>query len=169
MPPNAVVSAPYADTPIILNLASVTGMRYRNLHCLECGREFMERNNDTMYRIGDSDLPNEIAIGSESVKARCGNCQQWYGIQVSISVTYERDAIPLHLQPQSIYISSEPTKKMRYLACLECGHMYHSISDRISQVVDNRVPFEYLNPLRLGPVEVLCRESDCKQVWSLML
>lgn len=166
---SAAVKAPYADIAIPLFLSSLTGMRYRTLNCLECGQEFLERNNDTMYRINDTSLPTEVAIGSESVKARCGNCEQWYAVQVSSSVQTDPDSMPLYLQPQSIYISVSESKKLRYVHCLECGKVFHGISDRISQVVDNRVPFEYLLPSRLGPIEALCRFNNCGQTWSLML
>lgn len=163
------VKAPYAEVAIPLFLSSVTGMRHRSLNCVECGAEFLERNNDTIFRMNDPDLPEEVAISGASVKARCGNCEQWYGIQVSVNVTYAQGGIPLYLQPESIYISIEPVKRLRYLHCMECGKPFHSLSDRVSQVVDNRVPFEYLNPSRLGPLEALCHYNNCGQTWSLML
>jgi len=164
-----VVSAPYASIPIPLYLSSVTGMRYRSINCVECGAEFIERNNDTMYRLNDADLPNEIAVSAASVKAKCGNCQQWYSIQVSLNVTLEQGGIPLYLQPESIYIVVEEQKKLRYLHCMECGKAFHSISDRVSQVIDNRVPFEYLDNTRLGPLEALCHFTNCGQTWSLIV
>lgn len=166
---NDVASAPYAETAIPLYLSSVTGMRYRTLNCLECGQEFLERNGETMYRIGDDSLPAEISIGSESIKASCGRCGQWYGVQVSSVVNLERDSVPLYLQPQSIYLAVEAAKRLRYVHCLECGKAFQSISDRISQVVDNRVPFEYFNPARLGAIERTCTFNNCGQTWSLML
>lgn len=166
---NAVVSAPYADIPIPLYLSSTTGMRYRSLNCLECGAEFLERNNDTMYRMNDDTLPNEVAITGESAKVMCGNCQQWYGVQISISVTLLVDSIPLYLQPESIYLANETSKKLRYVHCLECGKPFHSISDRVSQLIDNRTPFEYLRVDRLGPLEALCHNNNCGQTWSLMV
>lgn len=165
----AVVSAPYATTPIPLYLSSVTGMRYRSINCVECGAEFLERNNDTMYRLNDSELPAEVQVSAASVKAKCGNCQQWYGIQVSLDVTLEQGGIPLYLQPESIYLTVEATKRLRYLHCMECGKPFHSISDRVSQVIDNRVPFEYLAPGRFGPLEALCHYNNCGQTWALML
>ena len=163
------VLAPYADTAIPLFLDSITGMRYRTLNCMECGAEFMERNNDIMFRLNDDDLPAEVQLSGASVKAKCGNCQQWYGIQVSLLVTMEQGGIPLHLQPQSVYIVVDTTKKLRYLHCLECGRPFHSISDRISQVVDNRIPFELLDPKHIGPIEALCHAQNCGQTWALML
>lgn len=166
---NAAVKAPYADIPIPLYLSSTTGMRYRSLNCLECGDEFLERNNDTMYRINDPNLPTEIAISSLSVKAMCGNCKQWYGVQISLSVTVVADSIPLYLQPESMYITSETSKKLRYVHCLECGHAFQNVSDRISQVIDNRIPFEYLNPGKLGPLERTCTSGKCGQVWAVMI
>lgn len=162
-------AAPYADTIIPLYLNSVTGMRYRTLNCMECGAEFLERNNDTMYRLNDPDLPTEIAIDGASAKVKCGKCQQWYGVQVSVAVTYEAGGVPLYMQPQSVYLRVDVIKKLRYLHCLECGKSFHSISDRISQVIDNRVPFEHLDPAKIGPIEALCHAQNCGQTWALML
>jgi transcription elongation factor Elf1 len=163
------VIAPYADTAIPLYLSSLTGMRYRTLNCMECGAEFLERNNDTIYRLNDPDLPTEVTIDGSSVKAKCGRCQQWYGVQVSISVTLEQGGIPLYMQPESIYLVVAETKRLRLIHCLECGKAFQSVSDRISQVVDNRVPFEYLNASRLGPIQRTCVYNECGQEWALML
>lgn len=145
-------------------------MRYRNLNCVECGSEFLERNSDMMYRIGDSLAPSEIHIGREThVNAMCPNCSQRYTVQISLSVATKQDSIPLHLQPESIYIVVEEQKRLRYLHCMECGKPFHSISDRVSQVVDNRIPWEYVNPSRLGPLEALCHYNNCGQTWALIV
>jgi transcription elongation factor Elf1 len=162
-------NAPYADSIIPLFLSSITGMRYRTLNCMECGAEFLERNNDTMYRLNDDTLPTEVAVDGASVKARCGNCSQWYAVQVSMSVTLEQGGVPLYLQPQSVYIAVDSVKKLRFMHCLECGHAFQTISDRISQVIDNRVPFEFVDPGKIGPIESLCHFNNCGQTWALML
>jgi DNA-directed RNA polymerase subunit RPC12/RpoP len=167
--PTNVHAAPYCDTPIPLYLTSTTGMRYRTLNCMECGAEFLERNNDTMYRLNDSSMPAEIHLNGGSIKARCGKCSQWYGVMVAIEVTYESGGVPLYLQPQSVYIKVDATKKLRYLHCLECGKPFHSISDRISHVTDNRIPFEFADPMKIGPIEALCHSQNCGQTWALML
>lgn len=165
-----MANAPYAETVIPLYLSSVTGMRYRNLNCVECGSEFLERNSDMMYRIGDSMAPTEIHIGRDThVNAMCPGCKQRYTIQISLDVATKQDSIPLYLQPESIYIVVEEHKKLRYLHCMECGKPFHSISDRVSQVVDNRIPWEYVNPARLGPLEALCHYNNCGQTWSLIV
>lgn len=164
--------APYAESPIPLHLSSVTGLRYRTLNCMECGTEFMERNSEMMYRVGDSLAPNEIHIGRDTnITAMCPNpdCGQRYRVSVSVSVNVQQDSMPLYMQPQSIYVVVEQTKRLRYVHCLECGKAFHSISDRIGQVVDNRIPFEYLNPSRLGPIEALCSFNRCGQTWALMV
>lgn len=161
--------APYASVTIPLYLGSTTGFRYRTLNCMECGAEFIERNNDMMYRLNDVDAPSEIALNGSVELAKCGNCQQQYAIQVSLLVSLELGGIPLYLQPQSLYIAIEPIKRLRYVHCMECGKAFHSISDRISQVVDNRVPFEHLNPLKLGPLEALCHRQNCGQTWAILV
>lgn len=163
------MAAPYAEQAIPLYLGSSTGFRYRTLNCMECGAEFMERNNDMMFRLNDQTEPPEIILDGAVVLARCGNCNQRYAVQVSLVVGLVEGGVPLYLQPQSVYIAIDSVKKLRYLHCLECGKAFHSISDRIRQVVDNRVPFEQLDPLKIGPVEVLCHRQNCGQTWALML
>lgn len=163
------VVAPYADSIIPLFLTSLTGMRYRTLNCMECGAEFLERNNDTMYRLNDGSLPSEVNITGQSVKAKCGNCSQWYGVQVSLDVVYDSGGLPLYMQPQSVYIAVETQKKLRYVYCLECGRAFYSISDRIKMMVDNRVPFDMVDSSRLGPMETLCHSNNCGQAWAVML
>lgn len=162
-------TAPYANQPIPLYLGSTTGMRYRTLNCMECGAEFMERNNDMMYRLNDMDTPAEITLNGSAELAKCGNCQQQYAIQVSLLVSLEIGGVPLYLQPQSVYISIEPIKRLRYMHCMECGKAFHSICDRIRQVVDNRVPFEQLDPLKMGPLEALCHRQNCGQTWAILV
>lgn len=136
---------------------------------MECGAEFIERNNDQMFRLNDESAPAEIALSGIVIEAICGNCQQKYHIQVSLGVALQDGGVPLYLQPQSVYIVCDIAKKLRYLHCLECGKPFHSISDRIRQVVDNRVPFEQLDPNRIGPLEALCHAQSCGQTWALML
>lgn len=162
-------AAPYAAVAIPLFLSSTTGFRYRTLNCMECGAEFLERNNDIMFRLNDESQPTEIILSGASFEARCGNCQQAYAVQVSLNVALEQGGIPMYLQPQSVYITVDIVKKLRYLHCLECGKAFHSISDRILQVVDNRVPFELVDPSKLGPLEALCHAQNCGQTWALML
>lgn len=167
---NAVaVKAPYATTAIPLHLSSLTGTRYRSLNCLECGQEFIERNNGSLYRSNDPSQPYEIAISGESVMAICGNCTQMYRINISLNVGLTADSMSLHLQPESMYIAIESTKRLRYIHCMECGKAFHSISDRVSQVIDNRVPFEYVDASRLGPLEALCHYNRCGQTWALIV
>lgn len=162
--------APYAEVAIPLFLTSTTGFRYRTLNCMECGAEFIERNNDTMFRLNDQSAPAEITLnGGEGVVAHCGRCQQKYAVYVSLSVALEVGGVPLYLQPQSVYIVVDSMKKLRYLHCLECGKAFHSISDRIRHVVDNRVPFGMVDPAKIGPIEALCHAQNCGQTWALML
>jgi DNA-directed RNA polymerase subunit RPC12/RpoP len=161
--------APYATVVIPLFLSSLTGFRYRTINCMECGAEFIERNNDMLYRLNDDSQPAEIAINGEVTNARCGRCQQSYTVMVSLNVNLDQNGIPMHLQPQSVYIASETVKKLRYLHCMECGKPFHSISDRIRQVVDNRVPFEHLDPNKIGVLEALCHAQSCGQTWALMI
>ena len=164
------VRAPYADSVIQLYLSSTTGMKYRTLNCMECGQEFLERQGDVAYRVGDTSQPEEIKLTDQApVSVVCGRCTQAYTVTVSIRVTYETNTVPLYLQPESVYLVSEPVKRLRYMHCLECGKSFQSISDRISQMVDNRIPFEYLNPSRLGPIQRTCTFNKCGQEWALMV
>lgn len=162
-------NAPYADTPIPLSLASITGLRYRTLNCMECGQPFLERNNDKMFRIGTN---NETLVAhvdaNGHVNATCGRCTQKYTVTISLNIQPKREGIPLYMQPQTIYVVSEATKKLRDTYCLECGKAFYSISDRIKSVVDNVIPFEMLDTTRLGPMEARCKFQHCKQRWSVM-
>lgn len=161
--------APYAEIAIPLYLSSITGLRYRTLNCLECGAEFLERNNDNFFRLNDESQPTEVMLNGAVMGARCGNCSQQYSVMVSLQVSYESGGVSLNLQPQSIYIKSDSLKKLRYVHCLECRRPFQTISDRIAMVVDNRVPFEYLDPAKIGVIETLCHNYQCKQTWAIML
>lgn len=165
-----VIKAPYASTVIPISLTSITGIKYRILNCLECGTPFLQRESDVLYRLNDVSSPTEIAIIDGVIThAMCGVCSQEYAVQVATNMKYDRDGIPLYIQPQSIYIVIESSKRLRFLHCLECGGVFHSISDRIASVSDNRIPFEYVNAERLGPIEANCRQNKCAQAWSLMV
>jgi hypothetical protein len=83
------VSAPYALSAIPLFLSSLTGFKYRTINCMECGAEFLERNNNTMYRLNDYSQPQEVALSGAVVEALCGNCQQSYHVIVSLDVNLE--------------------------------------------------------------------------------
>lgn len=158
--------APYADKAIPLSLKSLTGLRYRTLNCMECGQPFLERNKDQIFRIGTNDMPGEVHIDPSGVIVGvCGNCTQKYTVTIALTVEQDREGIPLYMQPQSLYLTSEPTKKLRDIFCLECGKAYYSISDRIQQMVDNIVPPEYLDVSRLGPMEARCKYQHCRQRW----
>lgn len=164
----STINAPYAANPIPLHLGSSTGMRYRTLNCMECGREFLERNNDTLYRSNDQGQPPQ-AISSTPIPAVCGYCSQQYILTIAIQVTIERYAVPLHQQPQSVYIAPETSKQQRTIHCLECGKVFQGISDRISQVVDNQIPMQYVVASHLGPVTAMCSFKKCKQAWAFIL
>lgn len=166
---NDVVKAPYADTAIPLYLSSITGMKYRVLNCLECGCEFLERQGDVIYRASDEDVKEINVMDGVGIDSRCPKCTQLYKVTVSINIMYDRDSMPLHIQPQSVYLVSESVKKLRYMHCLECGKSFQTISDRIGQMVDNRIPFEYVNPSRLGPIQSICSFNKCSQVWAVMV
>lgn len=165
-----VASAPYADIEIPLFLGSNTGMKYRMLNCMECGSPFLERQADVMYRLNDTSQPAQINIVDGVIlHTSCGKCSQKYTVSMVIDIKYDTNAIPLYIQPQSVYIISEPQKRLRFIHCLECGHSFHSISDRIDSMSDNRIPFEFVDLERLGPIETMCHFSKCSQAWSLMV
>lgn len=131
---------------------------------------FLQRQADTLYRMNDSSAPETIAIADGVlIHVMCGICTQEYALQVSANMRYDSAAVPLYMQPQSVYIVSESQKRLRYLHCLECGSAFHSISDRIASMNDNRIPFEYVDTARLGPIETMCRADKCSQAWSIMV
>lgn len=161
-------NAPYASIAIPLSLQSTVGFKYRSYSCYECGRSFLERENEHVYRVGDPGQPQEAHVGPRGdIQATCGNCLQTYSLRISLIVQAPRIGIPLYMQPQTIYIASEPTKKLRDVHCGECGKAYFSISDRIKLVVDNVNPVEALDMARAGPMEARCNFAKCKQRWYI--
>lgn len=159
--------APYADTTIPIYLKAVNGPRYRVLNCVECAESFLERQNDSFYRIGVSDMPEEARISeSEGVETKCGSCQQRYTVYFSpIDQNYRGDPL-LYQKPQTIFRASEPHRHPRDIYCMECHHAYLSLSDRISMVVDEVVTLENLSGI--GPIEIRCKAKNCKQRWQVM-
>ena len=158
-------SAPYASKVIPLFLNSLTGLKYRTLSCMECGEDFFERNSDRMVRLGNKNLPSEAHIDSSGkIDCNCGRCNQQYSVTLSLSVV-SNSGVPLYMQPQSIYVISEPQKKFRNVYCLECGKAFFSISDRIQQVTDNVTPVNLITGM--GAMEARCKFQHCKQSWAI--
>lgn len=160
--------APYSETTISVSLGSVTGLRYRTLNCMECGQPFMERNSDKMFRLGNKDLTEEAKPDSGgSIATTCGNCLQKYTVTISTAAQITSTMIPLHMQPQTLFITNEPVKKLRDTFCLECGKAFYSISDRIKLLMDSVTPIELIGVGRLGPMESRCKFQHCKQRWYI--
>lgn len=157
------VVAPYADTPIPLSLRSLTGLRYRTLNCIECGSSFIERNSDQLFRYGSGAPEAAHASADGAIHAICPKCTQQYRLTISVELGNGHSELPLYMQPQSIFITSEPVKRLRDVFCLECGKAFYSISDRIKLFVDNVTPMEMIDVTRLGPMEARCRFQHCKQ------
>lgn len=158
--------APYASTPIALSLRSLTGLRYRTLSCMECGNPFLERNSERIFRMGNNDMPEEAHTSADgAIYSTCGKCTQQYTVTISLTATSVHSEVPLYLQPQSMFITSEPQKKLRDTYCLECGKAFYSISDRIKLLVDNVTPIDLIDASQLGPMEARCKFQHCKQRW----
>jgi hypothetical protein len=162
--------APHANISIPLSLGSITGLRYKTMHCIECGEPIIERNNEKMLRVGSNDMPEIAHVGADgSIPCVCRKCSQKYSIVVALSTKMSANVgIPLYMQPQSIFMIPEPVKRLRDVYCMECGKAFYSISDRVKLVSDNTMPTEILDPNRLGPMEVWCKFHYCKQRWSIM-
>lgn len=161
-------NAPYADTPIPIHLQAVSGMKYRLLNCVECSREFLERQGDAYYRIGNKELPEEAhADDSGGIPTRCGNCQQSYTVFFATSIAVYRSDQLLYQKPQTIFLAPAVTKAPRNAYCLECHHAYLSVCDRVSMISDDTVPLEHISAM--GPVEVRCKSNKCKQRWQIRM
>lgn len=161
-------NAPFASTAITLSLGSTTGLKYKTLNCIECGDPLVERNGDVMYRIS-KDWPEQARVSANgTIPTTCSKCTQKYVIVISHNVTTVMDGVPLYMQPQSVFIAITGTKKLRDTHCLECGKAYLSLSDRVNSISDNIIPFDLLDPDKLGPLEVWCKYQHCKQRWSIM-
>lgn len=163
------VNAPYADNVIPLYLQSVTGMKYRNIHCIECGTPILERNSDDIYRFTNTEPPVAVHVSSMPIDATCSNCAQTYTLHVTLAIRYDRDAPALYMQPQTIQLAIESVKKLRDYHCMEDGKSMNLISDRIAYVSDNRVPFEHIDTSKAGPIGTYCPSRSCHQYWSIMV
>lgn len=104
---------------------------------------------------------------SGGMRAICPNCCQKY--VVSVSLTIERSTVVLASINQSIYFTSVLEKQRRNTRCMECGKSFHIMNDRISQVVDNAMPVEYMDKTKLAPLEAICGFNRCRQQWSFMV
>lgn len=162
-------AAPYADKPIPLYLTSVTGMKYRNIHCIECGTPILERNADEIYLFNDEEPPVAVAISAEQIRAVCVNCSQQYALHVSLAMRYDPEGPALYMQPQTIQLAVEHDKALRDYHCMEDGKSMNLISDRIAYVSDNRVPFEHVDPAKPGPIGTYCPSRSCHQYWTIMV
>lgn len=162
-------NAPYANTAIILSLGSVTGLKYRTINCIECGNPIIERSGDSFSRL-TGNMPENAHISADgTIKSICNKCLQKYTIVLSQSVqSIKYDSIPLYMQPESIFMEVEPSKRLRDVYCMECGKAFFSVSDRIKMISDNTIPFSILDPDKLGSMEVWCKFHHCKQRWSVM-
>lgn len=162
-------NAPYAEVAIALSLGSITGLKYREYCCMECGNTIIERNNDRII-LYSSHVPTEARTDIDgNIPTICDRCQQKYLVTVSSQeIQNPFNNLPLYMQPQAVFVAVEPTKKLRDIHCLECGHSFYSLSDRVNMIADNVIPFESLDPARLGPMEAHCRFHHCKQRWSVM-
>lgn len=165
------IVAPYAETTIPIYAQAVTSPRYRLLSCVECAETFLERQGDMFYRVGNKDLPEEAHVNEVGgIETRCGNCQQRYTVYFSLEKMERSDYTPdplLYQRPQTIFIASEPTKRMRDSYCLECHHAYLTLSDRISMISDGVMMLDHLSGL--GPMQVRCKFKGCKQRWELLV
>lgn len=160
--------APYRDEAIRLSLTSSTTSAYRPLHCLECGKKFIEREGAYYWRTNTDAAPSPIRVDAYGVViTNCANCHQQYA--VTFSLTTSRVIVPLYQQAQSIYFIPVARKVARLTKCMECGKGLQHISDRISMVVDNVTPVEFQDPLRLAPFQADCEFTRCRQRWALMV
>lgn len=162
-------NAPYANAAIPLSLNSVVGLRYKTINCIECGRPILERNNDRMLRLNNN-APTVAHVGADgTISCVCSNCSQKYTVVITFNMQSSmHNAVPLYMQPQSIFMAIEPVKKLRDVYCMECGKAFYSVSDRVKMVSDNMIPVNMLDPDKLGPMEVWCKFHHCKQRWSVM-
>jgi hypothetical protein len=163
------VTAPYSDTPIKLSLLSISTQRYKTYYCLECGYPFLQRDNDTLYRTNSTAEPGRVYMDTDGIMITCGKCSQKYSGMVVVSPPrgpQDEFAAPAM---QSIYIVPSEAKQQRYMGCMECGQVFCAITDRISLIVDNVAPLEFMPTGRIGLMEVRCKRQRCGQSWALMV
>ncbi len=158
----------HADKIIPLSFNSITSLKYKTIYCIECGAPIIERNNSQMFRIGSTDRPCEVHVSADgTIPSVCHQCAQKYSIVITVAQVSNVGGIPLYMQPQSIFMSIEPVKQLRDIYCMECGKAFYSVSDRVKSISDNTIPFNMLDPEKMGPMEVWCHHHNCKQRWSV--
>lgn len=162
--------APYANKQIPISLGSTTGLRYKTVHCIECGAPIIERNNTQIFRLGVKDMPEVVKLSVDgSMNTHCHRCSQRYSLIVDTNSSSLNSGVPLYMQPQSIFMAIEPVKKLRDIYCIECGKAFYSISDSMKLISDNTMPIDMLDPEQYGPFESWCKFHHCKQRWSIFV
>jgi hypothetical protein len=166
--PYMELTAPYADYPIVLSLQSLSTERYKTYYCFECGHAFLQRDNDTLYRINSNDEPGRLYSDDSGILVRCGRCKQKYSGHVAVSPPRRTYSEAQTVTLQSIYLTPVADKQQRYTHCMECDHTFVSITDRISMIVDNVIPLEHMDKGRIGLMEVRCNLKRCRQPWAMI-
>jgi len=161
-------NALHADKNIPLMFSSLTGNKYQSFHCIECGAEILIRNNEHLIRVGNQGMPEVARPSSDgTIPIVCHECSQKYHVLTNgLKVNNE---LPLYVQPQSIFIAIEIVKQLRDIHCVECGKTFFSFSDRISMISDNTPPPFIQDENKIGAMEAWCKNSHCKQRWSIMV
>lgn len=72
--------------------------------------------------------------------------------------------IPYAELPITLVLKSTNRKVYRDLYCLECGHPFVAISDKIISLIDVVTPMELLQPNEMV-VEARCRQRYCGQYY----
>lgn len=73
---------------------------------------------------------------------------------------------PYNQLPISLVLKSIDRKLYRDLFCLECGHPFVAISDKVIQIYDANVPVDKLRENE-KVVEARCRYHYCRQYYRL--
>lgn len=84
-------------------------------------------------------------------------------MQFSVSTTIRT---PYNQLPITMIYKSIDRKLYRDIFCLECGHPFMAISDKIVTVFDNNIPIDSLREdERL--IETRCKYHPCKQWYNM--
>jgi len=73
-----------------------------------------------------------------------------------------RTRTPYNQLPMTMVLKSVDRKVYRDIHCLECGHPFVAISDKVISIIDATTPIEILRENE-QVIEARCRYTYCKQ------
>ncbi len=73
---------------------------------------------------------------------------------------------PYNQLPMTMILKSTDRKMYRDLYCVECGHPFVAISDKVVAILDSNTPIDQVRA-DVKVIEARCRFHYCKQMYRL--